>query len=157
MGFYHFYGIYPDIETARLALCQCPLAGLYHFYSLHRHEKSQLPGVSMPSGGLIPFLQGTQGGASPDKTGVNALRRAYTISTSAFGRNSNGFIIWCQCPLAGLYHFYWVRKRGRKGNKTVSMPSSGLIPFLPYPLKNPLFMRVSSLSFAGNYQNNLKI
>ena len=40
---------------------------------------------------------------------------------------------------------------------TVSMPSIGQYSFLPYPLKNPLFMRVSSLISAGIFQNILKI
>ena len=36
------------------------------------------------------------------------------------------------------------------------MPFSSGLSFLPYPSKNPLFMRVSSLVFAGIFQNILK-
>ena len=85
-------------------MCQCPQAGSYHFYTSRWTGQSLR--VSMPSGGLIPFLL-TPYLIFINGFGrcVNALRRAYTIST--YGISEKWVpTAWCQCPLAGLYHFY---------------------------------------------------
>ncbi len=62
--------------------------------------------VSMPFNELIPFLPtGRLWMAKIASKCVNALQRAYTISTHHY---PNGDILdsVCQCPLTGLYHFY---------------------------------------------------
>ena len=88
--------------------CQCPVAGLLHFY-LHGQR-------------LMSLLQG----------GVNALWRAYSISTDFSDLVLGAIGTVCQCPVAGLLHFYWGRLwTTQKSHFCVSMPCGGLTPFLP--------------------------
>ena len=79
MGFYHFY------------VAAWPLSGQTSVNALRRayiistgrgHRGDSLPcDVSMPSGGLIPFLRQDPIPLYYELSSVNALWRAYTIST----------------------------------------------------------------------------
>ena len=102
----------------------------------------------MPSGGLIPFLQEWNYRRDTlDDDSVNALERAYTISTEPQRHR------WRQgnvsMPSGGLLPFL-LTKYSRVSNKKndVSMPSGGLLPFLPSCLPIPTWMvrgRVNAL------------
>ena len=86
--------------------CQCPVAGLLHFYGSKPESRRRVLDVSMPCGGLTPFLQVRQPHVLKSGRCVNALWRAYSIST-------------IQLPIL-------LRQR-----EVVSMPCGGLTPFLP--------------------------
>ena len=94
--------------------------------------------VSMPSDGLIPFLLPTALQATRARRScVNALWRAYTISTRTLRQRRKESLV-CQCPLAGLYHFYLQTVEGSPpDNGFVSMPSGELISFLHYVNQKP--------------------
>ena len=62
-------------------MCQCPLLGLFHFYMFIVIALSPDMIVSMPSIGLIPFLLGHDDCKTAPVKCVNALYRAYSIST----------------------------------------------------------------------------
>ena len=61
--------------------------------------------VSMPYIGLIPFLQPTPDPEPTPDPCVNALYRAYPISTLIIEKDGKVLIL-CQCPISGLSHFY---------------------------------------------------
>ena len=109
--------------------------------------------VSMPCIGLIPFLPISILITVWLVKCVNALCRAYSISTHAATAYRNyhvtvsmpcvgliPFLPWgnggtdlfldlCQCPVSGLFHFYNA-EAFVPANTKVSMPCVGLIPFL---------------------------
>jgi len=128
-GFTHFYRQRFPTSFWIQKLCQCPQAGFTHFYAIGIVETESKDGVSMPSSGLYSFLQVLDFG-----TEITAV---------------------CQCPQAGFTHFYKVWYEREKAMFQVSMPSSGLYSFLRYPLKNPVFMRLSGSVFVSNSQNIL--
>ena len=112
--------------------------------------------VSMPWSGLVSFLQPHKPGRCAVLcTGVNALKRACVISTQQVRRHGIVVTAVCQCPEAGLCHFYGdgisavvmtvlcvnALKRAcvistpyiycdRYRQRDVSMPWSGLVSFL---------------------------
>ena len=66
-------------------MCQCPIAGLPHFYAIIVSKVlDKKHTVSMPYSGLTSFLLITM-----------------------FGNNGLVWIL-CQCPIAGLPHFYHI-------------------------------------------------
>ncbi len=78
----------------------------------------------MPYIGLIPFLRKEENEENFKGTCVNALHRAYPISTP---------------KMTAMWFMFF----------TVSMPYIGLIPFLQYPLKNLIKSMVSGTVFRG--------
>ncbi len=62
-------------------LCQCPTSGFLHFYLLSRRFAGNLSAVSMPYFGLSPFLLTRAGIQCIRSKCVNALLRAFSIST----------------------------------------------------------------------------
>ncbi len=78
----------------------------------------------MPLVGLIPFLLDEPVEFAKLYKGVNALNRAYPISTYQYSLTD--------AEVEG-----------------VSMPLIGLIPFLRYPFQNPLKSMVSGPVFRG--------
>ena len=138
------------------SVCQCPSTGLLHFYKCIRGLQKEVDYVSMPFNGLIPFLRGyiyeknINRKCQCPSTGlyhfykkllsktdqylkcVNALQRAYIIST--FIKMTK---IWrskyVSMPFNGLIPFLrdsiWISNM----RTNVSMPFNGLIPFLPCP------------------------
>ena len=75
-----------------LNLCQCPQSGFPHFYTSLRLALSSSRCVSMPSIGLSPFLRSTMSNYWSTHLCVNALNRAFPISTD-YGRY-NGLGQW---------------------------------------------------------------
>ena len=153
-GLFHFYyQKMPHIQVKHW-MCQCPVSGLFHFYRGTLLQCSRNILVSMPCVGLIPFLRdlikienGTVRVSMPCvglipflrknvfepisvEVGVNALCRAYSISTKSLNAYSN-YAQLCQCPVSGLFHFYTSMLLIPIKNYWVSMPCVGLIPFLP--------------------------
>ncbi len=59
----------------------------------------------MPLLGLIPFLHSKKQKKRMEESCVNALTRAYPISTKK-GSKEAAKSIMCQCPYSGLSHFY---------------------------------------------------
>ena len=87
-------------------MCQCPLTGFFHFYSLGDYMKAaKYIGVSMPFNGLPSFLQEVTDFMSKDK-------RCQCPLTGFFHFHKVTFVIEgvevkeCQCPLTGFFHFY---------------------------------------------------
>ena len=83
--------------------CQCPVAGLLHFYRFFRFgARGYRYRVSMPCGGLTPFLLG-EAMDDPEIAllCVNALWRAYSISTTKNWKDQFMSFVGCQCPVAG--------------------------------------------------------
>ena len=104
-GFLHFYK-YADGKLDLLKnTCQCPASGFLHFYQNDGTGTQTQNTVSMPCFGLSPFLPKKLGSWHLYSSCVNALLRAFSISTL----DSNGTL---------------------DGEKFVSMPCFGLSPFL---------------------------
>ena len=112
------------------------------FYAAYKTNK-----VSMPFSSGLSFL-------------LNSLNDIFEAKLplcqcpSASGRlflqlrmyNSVTYAVPYQCPSRRASHFYFPGSCGSiRRNGSVSMPFLSGLSFLPYPSKNPLFMRVSSL------------
>ena len=179
-GLPHFYFTVWWWSWLILLTCQCPVSGLPHFYGAWRKRSWSAYSVSMPCVGLTSFLPWNgirarklfqvcqcpvsglphfycaiydQHGAKASEC-VNALCRAYLISTRPWvlWRNHEGsacqcpvsglphfyrrapyryrIAVTCQCPVSGLPHFYFKEVYYGKSQKCVSMPSVGLTSFL---------------------------
>ena len=129
-GLPHFYPEYCVRDAILRAMCQCPMSGLPHFYAEWLREQGYQRYVSMPYVGLTSFPQNLSWIHLRILLSVNALCRAYLISTAAtlvytvyqdvvsmpcVGLTSFlhvGFTCnycndsVCQCPVSGLPHFY---------------------------------------------------
>ncbi len=103
----------------------------------------------MPYIGLIPFLLMTNWQKNLKAEGVNALHRAYPISTLRRGfLRSHLYVV--SMPYIGLIPFLLSDVYNESHQyKVVSMPYIGLIPFLQYPLKNLIKSMVSGTVFRG--------
>ena len=86
--------------------------------------------VSMPCVGLIPFLQPILFLSSETAGCVNALCRAYSISTVK-PKPDEPVTPPVSMPCVGLIPFLLKNKDQSEEKPTVSMPCVGLIPFLP--------------------------
>ena len=87
-------------------LCQCPITGLFHFYSVLEGEDFVIwDGCQCPITGLFHFYG------------------EFCIWDSIYAL--------CQCPITGLFHFYFLKKKEPIRTRSVSMPYNGPIPFLP--------------------------
>ena len=83
----------------------------------------------MPSTGLLPFLLPIQNSLLVLTASVNALNGLTSIST--YDRYiGNVALMLCQCPQRAYFHFYTVKVAKGISYKVVSMPSTGLLPFL---------------------------
>ena len=69
--------------------------------------------------------------------GVNALYRAFSISTNSSYLYNMSISFPCQCPLSGFLHFYGLETLVDDEDEYVSMPFIGLSPFLRSPLGTP--------------------
>ena len=89
--------------------CQCPLGLIPHFYLVSPpHQKGR------------------------KEISVNALSGLYLISTERKEDLYGKEILWCQCPLGLIPHFYeWVYEYPETVNSDVSMPSRAYTSFLP--------------------------
>ena len=90
-----------------LSLCQCPVSGLPHFY-VHRGyvDIKKIFGVNALCRAYL-ISTGNSGIRYNLQPGcVNALCRAYLISTLSSPVCIYIQPIWCQCPVSGLPHFY---------------------------------------------------
>ena len=70
-----------------------------------RNYERIVKSVSMPFFGLTPFLLSLAINVNLMSIGVNALLRAYSISTYQHPLIQTARD-WCQCPSSGLLHFY---------------------------------------------------
>ena len=129
-------GLIPFLPVERLkiytstALCQCPYSGLSHFYQ--EPEETQQPDESVcqcPYSGLSHFYVAQEIAHAAQNNCVNALTRAYPISTLRF-RWSFGKAYYVSMPLLGLIPFLQGNEENIKESYVVSMPLLGLIPFL---------------------------
>ena len=94
--------------------CQCPLSGFLHFYIMEKLVWERLLDVSMPFIGLSPFLHSLAMDIMTSVCCVNALYRAFSISTYCPRCGSFNDHYECQCPLSGFFHFYaplWERPK----------------------------------------------
>lgn len=74
-------------DFLRGRVCQCPTTGLLHFYLEEITQEIVNNIVSMPYNGLIPFLPNERLAQDMQlQTRVNALQRAYSISTLKSGK-----------------------------------------------------------------------
>ena len=98
-----------------------PYDGLFSFlHDLCIYKKIKKGGrVSMPYDGLFSFLlTGRQNCTSTSPRGVNALWRAFFISTVPVAYNDR-YNRRCQCPMTGFFHFY-----GKTDGKEKSLRNS---------------------------------
>ena len=79
-GFFHFYRFGTGLESSLLE-CQCPMTGFFHFYRSSSKGSKWPPDVSMPYDGLFSFLLWRSPPVPERVRGVNALWRAFFIST----------------------------------------------------------------------------
>ena len=92
--------------SRRQSLCQCPYSGLSHFYQYERNSRWMvLHRCQCPYSGLSHFYATSPANPKPNGNCVNALTRAYPISTAS-------------------------QRLTRHIPCSVSMPLLGLIPFL---------------------------
>ena len=110
-----------------------PFIGLTPFLQKNRRRNQVRFGcVSMPFIGLTPFLQILHQVLPSNIISVNALHRAYSISTIRC-YHIQLCATSCQCPSSGLLHFYFEHSKSQSYRlRIVSMPFIGLTPFLPY-------------------------
>ena len=131
-----FFGLTPFLPCSRLCCgtwgctVSMPFFGLTPFLRNHSIYKVETTPVSMPFFGLTPFLRISNRSYAPSQHSVNALLRAYSISTKCckchrqwkyrvsmpfFGLTPFLLIClvlfsiaacMCQCPSSGLLHFY---------------------------------------------------
>ena len=87
-GFLHFYHLNPLTFEKNEKMCQCPQSGFLHFYILKTKSKQRSSIVSMPSVGLSSFLPRRQQRSRRQQGCVNALSRAFFISTDECARGS---------------------------------------------------------------------
>ena len=86
-------------------------------------------------------------------TGVNAIKRAYTISTKQ-EEWLDHYLPECVNALQRAYSISTMSLSvGSFLNKNVSMPFNGLRPFLPLPFWKPLFIRVWKVHFPQDFLN----
>ena len=88
-------------------MCQCPLGLISHFYQFRL--------AIARNGNWI---------------GVNALSGLYLISTLTARLPETGHLIWCQCPLGLIHHFYGFERHNETKMISVSMPSRAYTSFL---------------------------
>ena len=92
----------------------------------------------MPFIGLSPFLHSLAMDIMTSVCCVNALYRAFSISTYCPRCGSFNDHYECQCPLSGFFHFYVFQDKYKlEYGKIESMPFIGLLPFLRSPLGTP--------------------
>ena len=109
-------------------MCQCPMTGFFISTVNRMGFVEGQQAVSMPYDGLFSFLlpedlllkmakgvnalwraffisTGKHGTSAAVSARVNALWRAFFISTST-GQQQSLYIMRCQCPMTGFFHFY---------------------------------------------------
>ena len=110
-GVLHFYYIEVTPELYEQGMCQCPISGVLHFYRKGEMKMNRkLKKCQCPISGVLHFYD-TKHLWTWNTSCVNALYRAYSISTLSS------------------------RWRTATRLETVSMPCIGRTPFLPCLLK----------------------
>ena len=146
-GLLHFYN-FLKIKHNNNRMCQCPSSGLLHFYIICLKLLDMKWKCQCPSSGLLHFYKLQWSYFRAQRWCVNALHRAYSISTKEKSFTSSKKRM-CQCPSSGLLHFYGYTVKEIHG-EYVSMPFIGLTPFLRYPLRTRIKWRHNSDTIAGN-------
>ena len=131
-----FFGLTPFLQWWKFHFwrlgrkCQCPSSGLLHFYGRRLFIVTSKLTVSMPFFGLTPFLLPYLYWLPLIVQGVNALLRAYSISTHARAKQ----YLWCCVCVNALLRAYSISTIQQnhliRQNHPVSMPFFGLTPFL---------------------------
>ena len=85
--------------------------------------------VSMPSMGLLPFLLILLV-PSVRQRKCQCPQRAYSHFYNANTMSKWLPPLMCQCPLRTYFHFYVLNAANEFAVESVSMPSTGLLPFL---------------------------
>ena len=106
---HHLTALNGDFIIVCVTFFIMPFIGLSPFLLNIRNKHREEISVSMPFIGLSPFLLGIEIIEVEEEFGVNALYRAFSISTcrKVGKRTATGV---CQCPLSGFLHFYQKRK-----------------------------------------------
>ena len=128
-GFFHFYWEEYRDEGGGIYVSM-PYDGLFSFLHTHDSWSEEDQEVSMPYDGLFSFLRAGLGKFLRLLVGVNALRRAFFISTIHARICSISVAYRCQCPTTGFFHFYKKMNSFRSNRPRVSMPYDGLFSFL---------------------------
>ena len=171
-GFFHFYRRRPGIQRNCWG-CQCPMTGFFHFYGIPTDEVHAVCGCQCPMTGFFHFYEETESKKLRKRyDGVNALWRAFFISTDINLRSENCYIgvnalwraffistlpaenadggsAWCQCPMTGFFHFYSIKAHSVTTTWTVSMPYDGLFSFLHVVAVEEIIMRDVSMPYDG--------
>ena len=112
--------------------CQCPMTGFFHFYVVRPSFSSlHIRRVSMPYDGLFSFLQNPFHYHRIRGMCVNALWRAFFISTEE-KKMKEKIEKMVSMPYDGLFSFLHPQPGPDKNrpDKNVSMPYDGLFSFL---------------------------
>ena len=118
-------------------MCQCPLSGFLHFYALAQEGYfNELMRVNALYRAFSISTWRAMGWILLF-TSVNALYRAFSISTNSSYLYNMSISFPCQCPLSGFLHFYGLETLVDDEDEYVSMPFIGLSPFLRSPLGTP--------------------
>ena len=131
-GFTPFLATIITFYFKQEVVCQCPLTGLLHFYCKKTDFINQIKVCQCPSTGLHHFYGVIRLQKYVISPCVNALQRAYIISTTATATANMTTPQVCQCPSTGLHHFYGKDARCCSKCEYVSMPFNGLTSFLQF-------------------------
>ena len=103
----------------------------------------------MPFIGLSPFLPEERNHLHMKAIRVNALYRAFSISTS-YADIKKTLDYTCQCPLTGFFHFYVEKSHVQEKKKTVSQcPLSGFFHFYASVVFGSGYPWQESMPFIG--------
>ena len=108
-----FIGLSPFLRAYRnrcspySGVCQCPLSGFLHLYVFWYSGIYFVIDMSQcPLTGFFHLYDKFHTLDKLDKFRVNAIYRAFSISTRAEVANHGYALEECQCPLSGFLHFY---------------------------------------------------
>ena len=115
-------------NTCILVRCQCPQRAYFHFYLKSIAQSYGIAKCQCPQRAYFHFYSQANSNQQSQNC-VNALNGLTSISTA----NELECPITaeeCQCPQQAYFHFYTVKVAKGISYKVVSMPSTGLLPFL---------------------------
>ena len=81
-GFFHFYAYVGFTQELGSIECQCPLTGFFHFYTICRGTITINFECQCPLSGFLHFYAGKYLDVLVKDVCVNALYRAFSISTN---------------------------------------------------------------------------
>ena len=109
--------------------CQCPMTGLFHFYTMTNTHMEMKSSVSMPYDGLISFLP-CEHAVYPLGGGQVSMPYDGLISFLHYAKDDSTILLNVSMPYDGLFSFLLEHVRRKAFLLNVSMPYDGLFSFL---------------------------